>query len=74
MAEFIDIIAQLKFDVQGDGTLKGVGVSLDKATTEAQQLEAQINGLKGAIKKRTTQPKRAYYKKNSIKQTLRQSS
>lgn len=55
MAEFIDIIAQLKFDVQGDGTLKDVNVSLDKATAEAKQLDAQIDGIKRSIKETDSQ-------------------
>lgn len=55
MAEFIDIIAQLKFDVQGDGTLKDVNVSLDKATAEAKQLDAQIDGIKRSIKETDNQ-------------------
>lgn len=55
MAEFIDIIAQLKFDVQGDGTLKDVNVSLDKATAEAKRLDAQIDGIKRSIKETDNQ-------------------
>lgn len=70
MAEFIDIIAQLKFDVQGDGTLKNVGVSLDKATTEAQQLEAQINGLKGAIKETDNAAKKGILQKELHKANI----
>lgn len=70
MAEFIDIIAQLKFDVQGDGTLKNVGVSLDKATTEAQQLEAQINGLKGAIKETDNAAKKGILQKELQKANI----
>jgi len=63
MAEFIDIIAQLKFDVQGDGTLKQVGVNLDKANTEADALTAQVNGLKTAIKQTDSQAQKGVLQK-----------
>ena len=58
MAEFIDILAQVKLDIQGDERLKGVGTALDKAVTEATQLEARIEGLKDAIKNTDSQAKK----------------
>lgn len=70
MAEFIDIIAQLKFDVQGDGTLKQVGVNLDKANAEADALTAQVNGLKTAIKQADTQAQKGVLQKELKKANL----
>lgn len=58
MAEFIDILAQVKLDIQGDERLKGVGTALDRAVTEATQLEARIEGLKDAIKNTDSQAKK----------------
>lgn len=58
MAEFIDILAQVKLDIQGDDRLKGVGTALDRAVTEATQLEARIEGLKDAIKNTDSQAKK----------------
>ncbi len=58
MAEFIDVIAQLRFDLAGDDRLADVVTDLDKATTDATKLQARISGLKDALKGTNNEAKR----------------
>mgnify|MGYP003618207984 CR=1 FL=1 len=58
MATFLDIIAQLKFDVQGNEELGDFAGDLDKAEKEAGRLEAKMKALKNAINQTSEAAKR----------------
>lgn len=58
MAEYIDILAQLKFDIEGDERLSGVVKNIDKSVTEAAALQARIAGLRDAIRKTDSEAKK----------------
>lgn len=58
MAEFLDVIASLKFDLAGDDRLSGVVTDLEKSVKQGALLQARIDGLKSAINQTDSQAKK----------------